>query len=313
MISLLPHVHFHIVTFTAKPLDARAVTLALLTALIWGGNTVAIKMSLLDVPPFRLIWMRFLVGGLSILVWAGVSRAPMRVPREERSLVVILGLLFSIQIGMFLWGTNLTTAGHAVVLGNIYPVHVMLLAHVFVPGDRMTARKLIALLLGYLGVVLVFAPQLFGHSGSLLGDIAVSAASALIAVRTIALNRAVQRIEPVVLLLAQAIMGTVMFALVDLFVDRQIPTHLTARLLLTLAYQGVLISGFNFSVNLWLLKHYRPSAISMFYLSTPLFGVFSSWLILGEPLTAYLLAGATLVAIGIGLASLPTRRVRHAA
>ena len=294
----------------AKPLDPRAVTLALLTALIWGGNTVAIKLSLLDVPPFRLIWMRFLVGGLSIFVWAWASKAPIRLPRGERSLVSLIGLLFSVQIGLFLWGTNLTTAGHAVVLGNIYPVHVMLLAHVFVPGDRMTVRKLIAVLLGYLGVVFVFAPQLRGPAGSLIGDIAVSAASALIAVRTIALNRAVQRIDPVTLLLAQALVGTTMFALVDFFVDRQVPTHLTSRLLLSVAYQGVLVSGFNFSVNLWLLKRYSPSAISMFYLATPLFGVFASWLILGEPLTGSLLAGATLVAIGIGLASLPTRRAR---
>ena len=292
----------------AKPLDARAVTLALLTALIWGGNTVAIKISLLDVPPFRLIWLRFLVGGLSILIWAWISKASMKISREERSLVFLLGLLLSVQIGLFLWGTNLTTAGHAVVLGNIYPVHVMLLAHVFVPGDRMTVRKLIAVLLGYAGVVLVFAPQLLGHTGLLIGDIAVSAAAALIAVRTIALNRAVQRIEPVMLLLAQALVGTTMFALIDLLVDRQLPTHLTARLALAVAYQGVLISGFNFSINLWLLKRYSPSAISMFYLSTPLFGVFSSWLILGEPLTGYLVAGASLVAAGIGLASFSTQK-----
>lgn len=294
-----------------KPLDIPAVTLCLLTAMIWGGNAVAVKLGLIDVPPFRLTWMRFFVGGLTILGWALWSKASLRFHREELWAAFSIGVLFSVQIGMFLWGTNLTTAGHAVVLVNVYPVHVMLLAHLFVPGDRMTGRKLVSVLVAYAGVVLVFLPQIGKGGGSLTGDLVISAAGALIGVRTIALNRTVQRIPPVKLLFAQGMVGTVMFWGVDLLLERHTPLHLTTRLGLSVAYQGVLISGLNFGINLWLLKHYRPTAISTFYLSTPLFGVLMGRLILGEPLGAYLLAGATLVTLGIGLASLPEKKLAH--
>jgi drug/metabolite transporter (DMT)-like permease len=294
-----------------KPLDIPAVTLCLLTAMIWGGNAVAAKLGLLDAPPFRLTWMRFLVGGLTILGWALWSKASLRFHRDERWAAFSIGVLFSVQIGMFLWGTNLTTAGHAVVLVNVYPVHVMLLAHFFGPGDRMTVRKLAAVSLAYTGVILVFLPRLGTGGASLAGDAVISAAGALIGVRTIALNRALQRIPPIKLLCAQGMVGTVMFWGADLLLERHIPFHVTGRLGLSVAYQGILISGLNFGINLWLLKQYRPTAISTFYLSTPLFGVLLGWLILGEPLTGSLLAGATLVVLGIGLATVPEKSSRR--
>jgi drug/metabolite transporter (DMT)-like permease len=90
-----------------------------------------------------------------------------------------------------------------------------------------------------------------------------------------------------------------------------VASQYTLRLAWALVYQGVLVSGFNFVVNLWLLKHYRPSTLAPFLLTTPLFGIFLTWWVLGEPLTVFLLAGAVLVAGGIGLALLPGGKSRR--
>jgi drug/metabolite transporter (DMT)-like permease len=285
-------------------LDLGAIALTLFMSSIWGGNTIAVKLGLEDAPPMRLAWMRFLLAGGSVFVWARISKAPLRVERGERYILAVIGVLFVIQIAMFNWGTYLTTAGHVGVLLNVYPVHVIVLAHFFVPDDRLTARRFFAVLAAYAGAVLVFVPQVHGIRATLLGDLIISASGVVLAVRTIILNRALRRVNQTKLLLDQVVLGVPAFFLLDLLTEGHIPTHYTGRLGLSLLYQGILSSGFNFIVNLWLLKQYQPSALAPFFLSTPIFGVLLSWWILGEPLTPYLFAGAILVAVGIGVGSL---------
>jgi drug/metabolite transporter (DMT)-like permease len=77
----------------------------------------------------------------------------------------------------------------------------------------------------------------------------------------------------------------------------------TRTLASSIAFQGVVVAGFNFIVNLWLLKRYRPSALSPFFLTQPIFGVVAAALFTGERLTFDVLLASAAVAVGIGLAA----------
>jgi drug/metabolite transporter (DMT)-like permease len=112
----------------------------------------------------------------------------------------------------------------------------------------------------------------------------------------------VQRLDPVTLLLAQATVGTALFVVLSALFEPE-PTRWTLRLGLSLAYQGVLIAGFCFVVNLWLLKRYRPSALATLFLTQPIFGVLVAALVAGDPLTVQLLIACLAVVVGIGLSS----------
>jgi drug/metabolite transporter (DMT)-like permease len=111
---------------------------------------------------------------------------------------------------------------------------------------------------------------------------------------------AVQRFDPVKLLLSQAVTGIAVFvALSQMF--EPAPTRWTWRLAGALLYQGALVAGFCFVVNLWLLKRYRPSVLATFSLTQPIFGVVAATLVAGDPLTAGLLVACAGVAAGIAL------------
>jgi len=56
-------------------------------------------------------------------------------------------------------------------------------------------------------------------SPTLLGDVIVTVSGVLLAERTVFLARAVQRLDPVKLLLAQAVVGTVLFVVVSSLVE----------------------------------------------------------------------------------------------
>jgi drug/metabolite transporter (DMT)-like permease len=285
-------------------MDLKGAAMAVLISLLWGANTVVIKMGLEDAPPLRLAWMRFVVGGVVICLWASATGrfAGFRIEPGECRPLIFLGLLFSVQMTATNVGTWLTSASHASVLLNLYAVHTVVLAHFLIPGDRLTARKLAGVLVAYSGIVLLGARQVTRGSPTLLGDVVVTVAGVLLAERTVYLARAVQRLDPVKLLLSQAVVGTALFVVVSALVEPA-PTRWSLRLAGSIAYQGVLISGFNFVVNLALLRRYRPSALSAFFLTQPIFGVIAAALVAGDPLTLDLLVACAAVAVGIGLTS----------
>jgi O-acetylserine/cysteine efflux transporter len=155
-------------------------------------------------------------------------------------------------------------------------------------------------LVAYAGIVVLFAGQTAAGSTSLLGDAIVFVSAFLLAERLVYMARAVQTLDPVKLLLSQAAIGSLLFMLGSAITERT-PTVWTLRLVTSIAYQGVLIAGFNFIVNLWLLQRYRPSNLVPFFLTQPLFGVLAAALLTGEPLTWQLLAAGLAVAVGMGL------------
>ncbi|PYN49454.1 MAG: hypothetical protein DMD95_01160 [Candidatus Rokuibacteriota bacterium] len=285
-------------------MDLKGAAMAVLISILWGANTVVIKMGLEDAPPLRLACMRFVVGGVVICLWAWATGrfAGFRIEPAEWRPLALLGLLFSVQMAATNVGTWLTSAAHASILLNLYAVHTVVLAHFLIPGDRLSVKKLAGILVAYSGIVLLFAGQVVHGSPTLLGDVVVTVAGFLLAERTVYLARAVQRLDPVKLLLAQAVVGTALFVVVSFLVEPA-PIRWTARLGGSIAYQGVLISGFNFVVNLALLRKYRPSALSAFFLTQPIFGVVAAALVAGDPLTLELVLACAAVAVGIGLTS----------
>ena len=108
-------------------------------------------------------------------------------------------------------GTALTSAAHGSVVLNLYAVHTVVLAHFLIPGDRLTLRRLVGVLVAYGGIVLLFAGEGGGAGASLLGDTIVFVSAFLLAERTVYLARAVHHLDPVKLLLAQAAIGVAIF------------------------------------------------------------------------------------------------------
>ena len=274
-------------------------------SVFWGANPVAIKLGLADTPPLRLAWMRFLVGAVAVLVWgAWTGRLQgFVIRRHEWRPLVVLGLLFTAQIGSMNIGTSLTSAAHAAIVLNSYAVHTVVLAHFMIPGDRLSLQRVAGVVIAYGGIVMLFGRELTAGGSTLLGDAIMFGSAFLLAERTIYLARAVQSLDPLKLILAQAVIGGTLFFIMSGFFETR-PTQWTMQLVGVLAYQGVLIAGFNFVVNLWLLKRYRPSSLAAYFLTQPIFGVLAAAAFTGDALTVDLLLASVAVAAGIGLTTM---------
>jgi drug/metabolite transporter (DMT)-like permease len=286
-----------------RPLDWRGTATALFLSALWGANPVAVKIGLADAPPLYLAFLRFVLGGLVILAYAGWTRHPgvFAVRPGEWRVLISLGVVFSVQIGTMNVGIGLTTAAHGAVLLNSYAVHTVVLAHFMIPGDRLTPAKMGGALVAYTGIVLLFAHG-FSFSGeTLVGDLVVSGSALLLAERVVYMARAVQRFDPIKLLVFQSAIGSACFLLASLALERGAPTRYTPALAASLFYQGAVVAGFNFIVNSYLYRVYLASGIATCSLTTPLFGVLVAAVVTGDRLSPALLLSSVMVAAGIGL------------
>ena len=288
---------------SVQPLDARGTAITLLLSALWGANPVAVKVGLGYVPPLRLACMRLALGGLAILIYALLTRrrGMFAVRPGEWKILWSVGLLFAVQVSLMNVGLERTTAAHASLLINSYAVHTVVLAHFFIPGDRLSPSKLGGILVAYAGIVTLFLPGFSLTSVTLLGDLLVAASALLLGERTVYLARAVQTVDPIKLLIYQSIIGGGTLLLWSAWWEASIPTRYTVPLLASLFYQGAVVAGFNFVMNLYLMQRYRPSALAAWSLTTPIFGVLVSFVIGGDTLTPTLLLSTLLVAAGVGL------------
>lgn len=286
-----------------RPLDWRGASTALLLAAMWGGNPVAVKVGLADAPPLRLALFRFVLGALAILAYARWTRhrGVFAVGPGEWRVLISLGVIFSIQIGTMNVGIGLTSAAHGAVLLNSYAVHAVVLAHFMIPGDRLTPAKLGGVLVAYAGIVLLFAREFSFHSATLVGDLIVAGSAVLLGERVVYMAKAVQRLDPIKLLVFQSAIGSACFLLASLLFESGTPTRYTGALATSLFYQGVVIAGFNFIVNSYLYQKYLASALATCSLTTPLFGVLIAAAVTGDRLSPLLLLSTLMVAAGIGL------------
>ncbi len=286
-----------------RPLDWRGTATALLLSALWGANPVAVKIGLADAPPLRLAFLRFVLGGLVTLAYAWWTRHPgvFDVRPGEWRVLISLGVIFSVQIGTMNVGLGLTSATHGAVLLNSYAVHTVVLAHFLIPGDRLTPTKVGGVLIAYTGIVLLFARDFSFRSETLAGDLIVAASAVLLGERVVYMARAVQRFDPIKLLVFQSAIGSACFLLASLILEAGTPTRHTTALATSLFYQGVVIAGFNFIVNSYLYKVYLASALATCSLTTPLFGVLIAAAVTGDHLSPVLLLSSLMVAAGIGL------------
>ncbi len=268
-------------------------------ALLWGGLPVSIKTSLKYGAPLQVGWMRFILGGLVTLVYMAARRESFRLEASEVRPILIVSLLFSVQLVFMNVGQDLTTAGHATAIGTTMPIWAAVIAQIMIPSERLSRWQILAIALSYAGVLAV----VLGDGGnvtegaSILGDALSLVAAILLGLRIVLISNFAQNVSESKLMMGQQVIGAVLFLIASYAFES--PTYtLESEFWLAMAYQGLVIAGFGFLANAWLVKRYLPSTITFFYFVMPVAGVALAWLILGEDPGRGLIAGMALVCAG---------------
>ena len=279
-----------------KNLSFRAASLDFFLSFLWGGHPTALKVAIPYAPPIRQGWMRFVVSAVVILFWARYKKISLIPTKAEIKPLVQLGILFSVQLLFLNIGISKTSVSSSVILNSTYPIWVITLGHFFIKGDNFTFLKFLGVMIAYLGIIITYFDS-FGNSSFLLGNSFCLASGFLLGVRTIFLAKGSESIAPLKLLMAQAFFGSIIFILLSVIFEGD-PYKFSLILLISILYQGAIVAGFNFIANIWLLKNYKPSQVTVIHLSQPIFGILIGYVVLGENIGLLVLLGAAFVILG---------------
>lgn len=136
------------------PAEARWVPLALGAVwLIWGSTYYAIRVAVEGLPPLTMAGTRFLLSGVSLLVFLRLRGAPWPTWREWGWAVPVGALMFAVANGAVTVAERSLPSGLAAVMSGTVPLMVAALGRL--SGERTSAREWLALAVGFAGVLLL--------------------------------------------------------------------------------------------------------------------------------------------------------------
>jgi len=276
------------------------VLAALAIHTLWGGNPVAVKLGLEAFPPLWSGFLRFALGCACVFAWARYAGIPVLPRREEWPALLGLSALFTAQIALMNIGFGATTAANGAVLISANPLFGVLFAHFLVPGDRVGAARGLGVLVAFGGVALVLTGGAELTLGS-AGDWIVLASACLLGLRLALSGRALKQMHEVPLTLWQMLLSLPLFLAGALAWEEIRWDNIAPAPVAGILYQGIIVAGLAFTVNFYQMRKYSPSVMISFNFVAPVAGVLLGVAILGERLTAALLGGMALVALGLAL------------
>ena len=153
--------------------------LLLALSLLWGGSFLFVGIAVKDLPPFTIVLLRVAIAALALnltLRLIGIA-----LPRDGSSWRAFLGMGLlnnAIPFSLIAWGQTHITSGLAAILNATTPLFTVLVAHCLTADDRLTRSRVLGLLIGFAGIVLLIGPEaLRGLGGDVLAQCAVLGAA----------------------------------------------------------------------------------------------------------------------------------------
>lgn len=155
-------------TDDAQVLRMTAVAWAMLIVLsvLWGGSFFFVGIAVREVPAFTVVAVR--VGIASLALWAILAMLRIRPPRGPGLWVAFLGMgLLNnvIPFALITWGQHHIASGLAAILNATTPLFTVLVAHVLTSDERATQSKVLGLVCGFAGVVVLLGTDMLAGLG----------------------------------------------------------------------------------------------------------------------------------------------------
>jgi len=283
-------------------MKARLVWLVL--CLIWGSTWLFIKVGLTDLPPLTFAGIRFVIASLILLAIIRVRRLRLPKTRDDWSLLALTGFLsFSLNYGLLFWGEQYISSGLAALLQATIPAFGLVIAHFYLPDERMTPAKIAGIILGVGGVGMVFSNQL-AVAGSLAfaGCVALVLSSFFVAYSNVLIKARGKALDPAIISGGQMFFGLIPLLLLGIPLEgNPFNFRWTLMAIVSLFYLALVGSVIAFLLYYWLVRNMDVTKSMLIALVTPVVAVVLGMLVLDEELGWRTIVGGAMIMAGIGL------------
>ena len=273
--------------------------LVILLIASFGVNAIAVKIALTGISMFTLAAIRISISIIVIATWAKMSGKSFHIGKKNYSRIAILTASQLVVLALFFYGIKLTLASRVSLINNVQPFLIMILAHFFIPEDKIELRKIAGIVLCFTGIYILFKPDSAGNSSIMNGDYIILAAVLLVSISTIYTKKIISDFDPYQLVLFPMIFSVPIYWLLALVFESPMIFKINTEIIISVLYQSIITGSFGFVVWNILLNKYGAVSLHTYVFIMPVAGVFFSWLILGEQLASGVMLTLALITSGI--------------
>ena len=293
-------------------MKARLVWLIL--CCIWGSTWLFIKIGLADLPPLTFAGIRFVIACGILMAIVAARKLSFSAMRSNWKLLALTGVLsFSFNYGLIFWGEQYISSGLAALLQATIPAFGLVIAHYYLPGERMTPRKVFGVVLGILGVAVVFSNQLrVGGGKAFAGCVAVVLSSLVVAYSNVLVKARGKHLDPVIMAAGQMLFGLIPLLVVGISLEgNPVYYRWTMMAVISLFYLAIVGSVIAFVLYYWLVRKIDVTKSMLIALVTPVVAVIVGMIVLDEKISWRTLLGGAMIMSGIGfIVTLHRKRAR---
>lgn len=290
---------------TGRRLD---YALLLLLAVLWSASYSFIRVGVETIPPITFIAVRTLIAGLILLLVLRLRGRHM--PRDAASwrMFAFQAVMNSvIPFTLIAWAEQSVEAGLATILNSTTPIFTFLFAWCVLGIDGPSVRKVVGMIAGFTGVILVVGiDALVSAKGNLLAELAILSATATYAVSAL-YSRNFANLDPMVPAAGSMLCGAAVLLPTSLVVDHPWTLSPSMSSVLALLALAVFSTALAFVIYFHLVRALGPvAATSQAFLRTPI-GVMIGAVFLGERLASTAWIGLVCVVIGVAAMTIAPR------
>lgn len=283
----------------------------MLLVVIWGSTFAGISVGVETISPAWLVTGRLASGAFFLGAWLLGARLLNPRPRADHGArVTFRGIVWFGVIGIAATAAPFVLYAHAAesvgtavmaICNGGTPFATVLMAHFFV-SDRLTLRRVVGVMLGFLGLVVLVIPEFRdGAQASLIGILLAIFGAWLYAIGNIA-TRLAPSIEPVLASFVIIAMGAVA-AFFYAVVMEPFPPNPSTPSIIAMILLGLLPTAFAMFVYVWLIRRAGPVFVSFTTYMSPLWATGLGVLFLGEELHWSMMGALALILVGVAVAN----------
>ncbi len=272
--------------------------------LVWGGTFMVQELALDHVAPFWVSGGRIGFAALiTVAIWQLRGGRIFTTSETDWPRLAFVSLASAALPFMALaWGQQYVTSGFTGVTMAAVALVVLPMAHFMVPGERMTLRRTLGFVIGFVGVVVLIGPGAFSTSGAqneLGGRLACLFAAACYAVSSVLIRR-LPPIDPFGLAAMTLIFGT-LAVLPIAFAAHGVPPVPAPAGLFYLVVLGLIPTTAANLLRIVVIRSAGPVFMSLTNYMVPLWSVLLGGLVLGEAFPPTLFWAMGLILAGVAL------------
>lgn len=272
-------------------------------ALIWGTSFFFIKIGLRTLLPLTLVAGRLSIGLIAVVLLLRWRRVAWPQGWDQWRHFLFLGAInTALPFVLFTWsesGARGIASSVASVMNSMAPLFTILLAGFVWRTEPVTGGKLLGLLLGFGGVVVLFGRNLRGDFGDIPHLLAAAVAAVCYAVASIYAKKHMRGLHPITVAAAQLLVAAGLVWLAALSLEDFSRQQLPWLTLGALVWLGVLGSAVAYVLYFFILSHWGATQTTLVTYVLPVVGVTAGLVILEEPFDWVLLGGGLLILSGV--------------